>query len=77
MVDVLFFAELQEAVGKEKLSYNAAGMTVKALKDEILSAQKLDHIDNAMIAVNEEYAQEDTVLQTGDIVAFIPPVSGG
>lgn len=77
MVDVLFFAELQEAIGKEKLSFDAAGMTVNALKDKILSEQNLDQIDNAMIAINEEYAREDAILQKGDVVAFIPPVSGG
>jgi len=27
--------------------------------------------------VNEEYADADYVLQTNDIVALIPPVSGG
>ncbi|PEM53950.1 MoaD/ThiS family protein, partial [Bacillus toyonensis] len=26
---------------------------------------------------NEEYANEDDIIQTGDVVAMIPPVSGG
>ncbi|MFH4214747.1 MoaD/ThiS family protein, partial [Acinetobacter baumannii] len=26
---------------------------------------------------NEEYANENDIIQTGDIVAMIPPVSGG
>lgn len=77
MVEVLFFAELQEAVGKEKLTFEADGMRVKDLKLNVLSTYDLDDIDHAMIAINEEYAEEDTVLKTGDIVAFIPPVSGG
>ncbi len=77
MVDVLFFAELQEAVGSEKISFDADGVTVKELKNKFLSTYELDHIDQAMIAINEEYAREDTVLQKGDVVAFIPPVSGG
>ncbi|MBM7601636.1 molybdopterin synthase sulfur carrier subunit [Virgibacillus halotolerans] len=77
MVDVLFFAELQELVGDEKLSFQAEGMTVKELKASALAKYNLANIDSAMIAVNEEYADEDTVLASGDIVAFIPPVSGG
>lgn len=77
MVDVLFFAELQEVVGDEKLSFQAEGMTVKELKASALAKYNLANIDSAMIAVNEEYADEDTVLASGDIVAFIPPVSGG
>ena len=34
-------------------------------------------LNEAMVAVNEEYAQRDTMVGTGDVVAFIPPVSGG
>src|SRR5699024_7732105 len=77
MVNVLFFAELKEAVGNEKLTFEADGMSVKDLKKDFLTAYDLENIDHAMIAVNEEYAKEDTVLKTGDVVAFIPPVSGG
>lgn len=77
MVDVLFFAELQEAVGSEKLSFEADGLTVKDLKSKWLKAYELENIDHAMIAINEEYAEEDTILSKGDVVAFIPPVSGG
>ena len=29
------------------------------------------------VAVNEEFAQRDTVLHDGDEVALLPPVSGG
>lgn len=77
MVDILFFAELREAVGNEKLSFQAEGMTIKELKASALARYDLTHIDSAMIAVNEEYAGENTVLVSGDVVAFIPPVSGG
>ncbi|EEM84093.1 Molybdopterin converting factor (Subunit 1) [Bacillus thuringiensis serovar huazhongensis BGSC 4BD1] len=30
-----------------------------------------------MVAINEEYANEDDIIQTGDVIAMIPPVSGG
>lgn len=30
-----------------------------------------------MAAVNEEFAGDEDVLNDGDVVAFIPPVSGG
>lgn len=77
MVDVLLFAELQDAVGKEKLSFEAEGLSVKELKAKWLAPYKLESIDQAMIAINEEYASEDSILKNGDVVAFIPPVSGG
>lgn len=77
MIDVLFFAELQEAVGSEKLSFEAAGLTVKELKSKWLASYELHNLDQAMIAVNEEYVKEDALLKVGDVLAFIPPVSGG
>ena len=30
-----------------------------------------------MIAVNEEYGDDETVINEGDDIALIPPVSGG
>ncbi|WP_164669491.1 molybdopterin converting factor subunit 1 [Virgibacillus doumboii] len=77
MISVLFFAELRETVGSDKVSIDAIGVSLSGLKDKLKSEYKLDDLDNAMIAVNEEYAPEDAVLNEGDVVAFIPPVSGG
>ncbi|MEW9674980.1 molybdopterin converting factor subunit 1 [Lentibacillus sp. L22] len=78
MIDVLFFAELQESLGKDRLSLEAANVaSVKELKTRLQSEYQLEAIDRAMIAVNEEYATEDAKLIDGDVVAFIPPVSGG
>ncbi|HLR79384.1 MAG TPA: molybdopterin converting factor subunit 1 [Bacillota bacterium] len=77
MVNVLLFAELQETVGREKLTFDVDGITVKQLKDQWLSTYNLVNIDDAMVAINEEYADEDAVISAGDTVAFIPPVSGG
>ena len=34
-------------------------------------------INDFSIAVNEEYAQSDVILSEADVVAIIPPVSGG
>ncbi|MFY9243403.1 MAG: MoaD/ThiS family protein [Polaribacter sp.] len=38
---------------------------------------KLENINSYAIAVNEEYAEDDFILKENDIVAIIPPVSGG
>lgn len=77
MVDVLFFAELQEEAGTDKISMEADGMTIADLKELCSKEYKLKHLDQAMVALNEEYAKEDTLLASGDTIAFIPPVSGG
>jgi sulfur-carrier protein len=77
MNKVLFFAHLRDAVGEEFLRINAAGKTVGELKEELAQNYNLPKLDTVMTAVNEEFAQDDEVIQDGDEVAFIPPVSGG
>lgn len=77
MIDVLFFAELRDQAGREKIKVDAEGFTVQQLKEEFLADYEFSTIDNAMIAINEEYADEHAILKSGDVVAFIPPVSGG
>ncbi|MEH7251482.1 MULTISPECIES: molybdopterin converting factor subunit 1 [Bacillaceae] len=77
MNKVLFFAHLRDAVGEEFLKIEAAGKTVGDLKAELTLRYDLPKLDTVMTAVNEEFAQDDEVIQAGDEIAFIPPVSGG
>lgn len=44
------------------------------LKDKF---PQLENINSYTVAVNETYATDDLVLKENDIVAIIPPVSGG
>lgn len=77
MIKVLLFAHLQEKVGKESLQIEHLSMTVKELKDLVGIKYELGSLNNVMVAVNEEYALDEDTIQSGDVVAFIPPVSGG
>ncbi|WP_144551783.1 molybdopterin converting factor subunit 1 [Bacillus sp. X1(2014)] len=75
---VLFFAHLRDAVGgAEFLTVDAGGKTVAELKAELAAKYDLPKMDTVMTAVNEEFASNDEVIQDGDEIAFIPPVSGG
>jgi sulfur-carrier protein len=76
MITLLFFAHLQEAVGEGRVELPNVPKTVKALKREVEKRYNID-LKQVMVAVNEEYARDDQALHPGDIVAFIPPVSGG
>lgn len=78
MIELLFFAQLQEKVGNNNLLVEATGLSIKEVKEKFLTKYDMDDLlDEAMVAVNEEYAEENRIVEAGDVVAFIPPVSGG
>ncbi len=78
--EVLLFANLAEAVGKNRLSLELNG---GATVSDALDALADDHpvIGEARttlaVAVNEQYAANTAELADGDTLALIPPVSGG
>ncbi len=52
--------------------------TVAALKERLYSDYPaLKTLPSLVIAVNSQYADEDTLINDTDEVALIPPVSGG
>ncbi|MGC1373149.1 MAG: molybdopterin converting factor subunit 1 [Candidatus Sulfotelmatobacter sp.] len=77
---VLFFGILKDIAGRASDSLELpAGATVRDVLDRCVS--RLPEIKNVMpsvaVAVNQQYAGSDTMLNDGDEVAFLPPVSGG
>ncbi|MCA0983822.1 molybdopterin converting factor subunit 1 [Halobacillus yeomjeoni] len=77
MNELFFFAELREKMGKELLKRDVSGMNVQEVKQVLIDEYELIKINEAMVAINEEFASSTTVVREGDKVAFIPPVSGG
>nr|WP_277398334.1 molybdopterin converting factor subunit 1 [Neobacillus citreus] len=73
----MFFAHLRDAVGEEFLRLDVSGKTVAELKAELSEKYDLPRMETVMTAINEEFASNDEVIQEGDEIAFIPPVSGG
>ena len=52
--------------------------TTGSLKQSLeKSYPRLKHLASYMVAVNNEYAQDEGVLTERDEIAVIPPVSGG
>jgi molybdopterin converting factor subunit 1 len=78
-IELLFFGITTDLVGKNSLKYQLSeNATVKDLKDGLVADfDSLAKIDEYAIAVNENYANEEVMLSEGDLVAIIPPVSGG
>ena len=77
MITVLLFAQLQDSIGKKRIEMEASNISISELKEKLKSTYNLPQIDYVMISVNEEYALPDDMLSSGDVVALIPPVSGG
>ncbi len=78
-ITVLAFGIARDIFGRESIQIGlgeAPGIaTLKAVLEE--QYPKLKELASYMIAVNDEYAHVDTVIQPGDEIAIIPPVSGG
>ena len=80
-VNVLYFAILKDVFGREWEELELpAGATVRSLVELLRGrgATAAGRVWESMaVAVNQEYAKVDVVLQDGDEVALLPPVSGG
>ncbi|PLT35924.1 molybdopterin converting factor subunit 1 [Bacillus sp. V5-8f] len=77
MVKVLFFAHLKDQAGQEEVSIEGNGLSIAEVKEKIAADFGIEGLDSVMAAVNEEFADDGTIVSEGDTVAFIPPVSGG
>lgn len=77
MIRILFFAHLREETGQSEVEIEGAGKTIEQIKKEVVEQFHASRLDSAMTAVNEEFVPEDYRVKEGDVVAFIPPVSGG
>ncbi|MDQ0226947.1 molybdopterin converting factor subunit 1 [Metabacillus niabensis] len=77
MIKLLLFAHLQERIGKDSFELNITNVTVGQLKAMISEKYDVGSLEHVMVAINEEYALNDDIIREGDVVAFIPPVSGG
>ncbi len=80
-VEVRLFAVFRERAGRDRLALELPeGATVA---DALAAAAREPGLGEllprmpARVAVNHEYASEDAVIEAGDELALIPPVSGG
>jgi molybdopterin converting factor subunit 1 len=79
-VTVRLFARLTDIVGQSELAREVPpGSSAGALWHELTAEfPDLAGYERSMsTAVNADYARLDAILEDGDEVAFLPPVSGG
>jgi molybdopterin synthase sulfur carrier subunit len=81
MIKVLFFAQTRELVGVDQIEIDSSYETAEQLRLHLvekgnkwalaLEAGKL------LVAINQTLSPLDSPIQSGDEVAFFPPVTGG
>jgi molybdopterin converting factor subunit 1 len=80
-VSVLYFAALRDlsGVAEEQVPLDAPGADVSALLLALQTrhAGLAGRLQSVRVAVNEEFVETSTRLSGGEVVALIPPVSGG
>jgi molybdopterin converting factor subunit 1 len=79
-VAVLFFGHYRDIIRDGKRVLDLPGdATVSDAANHLMGedARLTDLMTKTRIAVNSEFAGFDTVLQEGDELAFLPPMSGG
>ena len=76
---VLFFARTRDLAGVDRVQFTPAPANVGMLRTEIAGRfpKLAGLLDKCAVAVGNEFAGDDAVLQETDEVALLPPVSGG
>ena len=76
MIKILFFAQLQEEIGSS-IHYDCSQCTIQDIRDYVQQLYPQATLVATMSAINEQFATDEDIVKEGDVVAFLPPVSGG
>lgn len=77
-VNVKLFAQLRQAAGTGELLLELPAGSTAADAARLLGRKHPGlNTSGSMVAVNAAYAEPDTVLTDGDVLALLPPVAGG
>jgi molybdopterin converting factor subunit 1 len=78
-VEILLFGIVADLIGENAISFDLQkNSTVADFKQQLtLSYPQLKNHTTYAIAINEAYALDGTKIQEKDVIAIIPPVSGG
>jgi molybdopterin synthase sulfur carrier subunit len=74
---ILLFAHLKDEWGSSSLTLDLGTLTVADMLQELQNRCPSLSLGQIMIAVNEQFVGHDHLVQQDDIVALLPPVSGG
>ena len=79
LIDILLFAYCRELIGKDKITLNLKNqMTVGELKKKIVELYPvLSSQVQFVVALNCELVNDIAPISSKDVLAVLPPVSGG
>jgi len=78
-IKILLFGITRDIIGDNSIEIElTSGISVLDLQQMLKKKYSgLNDIENFAVAVNEEYASVEYAIQENDVIAIIPPVSGG
>jgi molybdopterin converting factor small subunit len=78
-ITILFFGILRDITGENSIEFKiGGGENILELKNLLLKKfNSLDQYSNFSTAANEVYVEDNYLIKPNDIIALIPPVSGG
>jgi len=72
------FGIARDILGSKEVIFEIEGNTLMDLRSSLSKKYpELESLNSLFIAVNQNYAEDVTVLNESDEIALIPPVSGG
>jgi molybdopterin synthase sulfur carrier subunit len=76
---ILLFGSIREAIGSSQIEVqDMSGKTVLELRNHLANTYHYaSDIKTCMVAINQNYSTEDTILHSSNEIALIPPVNGG
>tara|TARA_B110000211_G_C13943805_1_gene492962 strand:+ start:567 stop:809 length:243 start_codon:yes stop_codon:yes gene_type:complete len=78
-VKVLIFGIIADLIGESSIIIELKEASyIRDLKQQLIAAYpQVKNYTNFAVALNEEYALDTTKIKAKDVIAIIPPVSGG
>jgi len=78
-IKILLFGITRDIIGDNSIEIElTSGISVLDLQQMLKKKYSgLNDIENFAVAVNEEYASGEYTINKNDVIAIIPPVSGG
>ncbi|MBT1450017.1 molybdopterin converting factor subunit 1 [Glaciecola sp. XM2] len=81
MIRIKFFAYLRETLGVSEMELDGQdGQTIAAIKQALVEkGSPWDMLDeqDVLFALNQAICGDDAIVNSGDELAFFPPVTGG